>query len=355
MPAFSLAALHLIAVTGLWVSVQAGSGPLTAGLVLAYVLGIRHAFDADHIAIIDDSTRAALAKGRVLQNYGFYFAAGHSTIVFILAIAAAIFGTILIGEGSSDIATLGAHVGAVTGLIFIALVTALNIATLWGTLRLRREISSGEMRLEDVAETMSRRSGYARILGSSRLGRVGRKRWQLYVIGLLMGLGMESATEVSLIGMSATLGGSNIASVWVIAVCLPSSFAGGMMLFDSLDSMAMSHMYRWSSGRTETMLNVNVVMTSMTIAVSALILVVYGSELLVDAGIGDFLAPLASLSDSFETVGYAIAASFLLVWIVALAMVWRQNRRRNPPEAIGSQAGLEADSADNPVGEAVGQ
>jgi high-affinity nickel-transport protein len=253
-----------------------GSGELLgAGIgITAYTLGLRHAFDADHIGAIDNTTRKLMGEGQRPLSVGFFFSLGHSTIVFALAV--------LIALGAKGIAE-DARVHEITGVIGPAVSGTFLIAI--GLLNLR---SLGEPR-----GVMLRL--YARAT------RAIRKPWQMYPLGCLFGLGFDTATEVALL---AAAGGASAGGLpWYAVLSLPILFAAGMSLLDTVDGAFMSFAY----GRTRGSAAYNVTVTGLSVVVAL--------------GIGTLqLLSLAGEEVDAGRLGYAIAGLFALTWVVAVAV-----------------------------------
>jgi len=255
-----------------------GSGELLgAGIgITAYTLGLRHAFDADHIGAIDNTTRKLMGDGQRPLSVGFFFSLGHSTIVFVLAA--------LIALGAKGIAE-SARVHEVTGVIGPAVSGTFLIAI--GLLNLRG-LSAGEPR------GMMLRL-YARAT------RAITKPWQMYPLGCLFGLGFDTATEVALL---AAAGGAAAGGLpWYAILCLPILFAAGMSLLDTIDGAFMNFAY----GRARGSVAYNRAVTGISVAVAL--------------GIGTIqLLSLVGRGVDAGYLGYAIAGLFALTWVVALAV-----------------------------------
>lgn len=316
-----IAALHILGIV-LYLIGQgeiAGAGGLAGAGVLAYVLGMRHAFDADHIAVIDDTTRAMIYRGRRPVGVGFFFAMGHSSVVVILALL------IWWGAGSIDDGALaefrdtGGTVAAVVALAFLILVALLNGSVLRGLWRLWAGTKTGTPDLSLLDKELAARGLIARLLGSRARSLI-TSSWHLYPVGLLMGLGLETASEVTLLAMtaSATTGGD----VSLMAVLsLPLLFAAGMSTFDTADSLIMTRLYSWSHRDPVRTLFFNLATTMMTIAVAVMVAGVYASGLASQFLGWEWLDPIAALAEQFEVLGFGIAGIFIATWVTA-AFVW---------------------------------
>jgi nickel/cobalt transporter (NiCoT) family protein len=317
-----VAALHVAGVSLYLLYAGAGlaAGGLAGSGALAYVLGIRHAFDADHIAAIDDTTRVMLTRGRRPVGVGFFFAMGHSTVVVVLALAIAGAAGRVSQSQVDAVRSTGATVAVVVAMTFLLVVAGLNGSVLRTLVGLWRRLQGGEDTSLEVERALLARGVLARVAGG-RARNLIRSSWHMYPVGLLMGLGLETASEVTLLAMSATsaVGGA----VPLLAVLsLPLLFAAGMSTFDTADSLVMTRLYSWSTLKPARTLLFNIVTTALTVLLAAFIASVYLAGVLVDHAGWERLSPYARLSDHFELLGYGVAGLFVLTWLGALAY-WR--------------------------------
>jgi HoxN/HupN/NixA family high-affinity nickel-transporter len=314
--------LHIIG-WSLYISVA--NGPLGAGAfagagILAYTLGIRHAFDADHIAAIDDTTRLMVYRGRRPVGVGFFFAMGHSSVVVALAVVVALVAGAAAADETDQFREIGGVVSAIAATAFLALVAVLNALVLRTILRAWRDLRRGRLDERHLESHMARRGLINRLLGG-RARRLVRSSWHMYPLGILFGLGLETASEVTLLTLSASTAQAGPVPL-TATLSLPLLFAAGMSIFDTGDGLLMSKAYSWSYRHPARKLYYNIATTFATIAAAAFISSVYLAEMLVNyVGIA-FLAPYADLSEQFELLGYAIVAFFLLTWGGAW-LVWR--------------------------------
>jgi nickel/cobalt transporter (NiCoT) family protein len=212
----------------------------------AYTLGLRHAFDADHIAAIDNTTRKLMADGRRPLAVGFFFSLGHSTVVFALALLLATGVRAIIGPVEDDSSTLHRYTGllgaGVSG-VFLYLIAILNIVVLVGILRVFARLRRGDFDPDtDGAELEQRLEN--RGLLNRFLGRVTKsitKSWHMYPVGLLFGLGFDTATEVALLVLAGTSAAAGLP--WYAILCLPVLFTAGMCLLDTIDGSFMNFAY----------------------------------------------------------------------------------------------------------------
>lgn len=305
---------------------QLGGQVMGVGLGLtAYTLGMRHAFDADHIAAIDNTTRKQLAEGGRPVSIGFWFALGHSTIVFVLVTLLAAGVAALAGplaDESSWLQQGTALFGTLVSGLFLLVIGLVNLVVLVGVIRvlvrLRRDGTADEAALE---RQLNQRGGIARI--ASRATAVVTKPWHMYPVGLLFGLGFDTATEIGLLVLAG--GAAAVSLPWYAILALPVLFAAGMCLLDTADGVLMVHAYGWAQARPVRKLYYNLTVTGLSVAVALLI---GGIELigaLVNAtGItGGPLAAIASID--LGDLGFVVVGLFAAAWVLAVA-VWKLAR-----------------------------
>ncbi|MEK9663411.1 MAG: hypothetical protein VW239_01500 [Candidatus Nanopelagicales bacterium] len=282
------------------------SGATFAGAgVLCFVLGMRHAFDADHLAAIDDTTRLLVGRGKAPVSLGLGFATGHSLVVFLLFIVVAV-ATSRIGD--SSFAEIGGRIAMTVAAAFLLTIGILNARLVRRLLRERSKDPGADVPVAP-AGVMSSAFG-ARFRGRIQSG------WQMVPVGFVFGLGMETASEVALLGLSATASGQGVP--WWALLALPLLFAAGMALFDTLDSLMMTHLYTSEGATARVRLNFNIAVTGLTASIALVVGAVYLSELLTsEFGVG-LLAPIAELANHFEWMGYVIVAVYVALWLVLL-------------------------------------
>src|ERR1700712_2840270 len=288
---------------------------------LAYVLGVRHAFDADHIAAIDDTTRLMLQRGRRPVGVGFFFSLGHSSVVLVLAFIVATAAGAADSAGFAAFQEVGGVFAAVVAASFLLLVASLNAVVLRGVNRLWRRVRTGTVTEAEVDLQLLNRGLLNRMLGG-RAQTLIRSSWHMFPVGVLFGLGRETASEVTLLALSAsTASAGGLPAVAVLS--LPLLFAAGMSALDTLDSVLMSRAYSWAFRSPARRLYYNLATTGMTVLVAAFIGSVYLVGLISDAtGWGGPIAGYAGIADHFEVLGYAVAGTFLLSWSGA-ALYWK--------------------------------
>jgi nickel/cobalt transporter (NiCoT) family protein len=301
------------------------TGVLGVGVGLtAYMLGVRHAFDADHIASIDNTTRKLVEEGKPAVSTGFWFSLGHSSVVFgaalLLVLGVRSVAGVVQDESSSVGQTLGL-VGTLVAGTFLLLIGLMNLGSAVGIARVFRRMRAGEYDEAELEEHLHNRGLLARLLG--RVTRRVSKPWHLYPVGLLMGLGFDTATQVALLVLAA--GSAAFVLPWYAILVLPVLFAAGMSLFDTADGVLMTRAYGWAFLKPvrKVFYNLTVTVLSVTVALVIGTLVLVG--LLVERlGIGSGpLVWMASLD--LEFVGFAIVGLFVVTWAAAVA-VWRFGR-----------------------------
>ena len=303
----------------------------------AYMLGMRHAFDADHIAAIDTTTRKLIAQGQRPLAVGFFFSLGHSTIVFVLAVALAAGVRGLSGavedEGSALHEVTGVIGPTVSG-VFLLLLGLLNLVALLGIARILRRMRSGAYDDAELEEQLERRGLLNRIYG--RATRAVSRSWHMYPVGVLFGLGFDTATEVALLATAGTAAAADLPLYAIL--CLPILFAAGMTLLDTLDGAFMNFAYGWALSHPIRKVFYNLTVTALSVLVALLIgtiqLVAVLSE---QAGLAgqpwDFVAGV-----DLNHAGYAIFGVFLLVWVASMA-AWRFGRIEERWQPAGKAPG----------------
>ncbi len=325
-----VAVIGVLHVAGWTMYLSLTSGPLGAGAfagagVLAYVLGIRHAFDADHIAAIDDTTRLMVQRGRRPVGVGFFFAMGHSSVVVVLSLIVAVAAGAAAAGQVDAFREIGGTVSTVVAMVFLGLVAVLNTLVLKGIVGSWRDLRRGRLDEADLERQLLNRGLVNRILGG-RARTLIKHSWHMYPLGILFGLGLETASEVTLLTLSATTastaGGSAGTAPLVAALTLPLLFAAGMSAFDTFDGVLMSVAYSWSNRSPARRLFYNIATTAATVTVAGFIAAVYLAGVLADDFGVTALSGFAGIADEFELLGYLIVGFFVVVWGGA-ALLWR--------------------------------
>lgn len=289
--------------------------------VLAYVLGMRHAFDADHIAAIDNTTRKLMSEGQRPLAVGFFFSLGHSSVVAGLAILLN-FGLKSLGTQLKDDNSTLHQVTGVIGLtvsgIFLMIIAILNLIVLVGIFRIFIDMRQGKYSEEELEKHLDSRGFLMRFFGP--IARRIDKSWKMYPLGLLFGLGFDTATEVGLLVLA---GSSVIAGLpWWAILSLPLFFAGGMSLLDTIDGSFMNFAYGWAFSQPVRKVYYNIVITSLSVGTALFIgglelIQVLSGQLDLTGGIWDW-----ANSIQLNTAGYYIVVAFVVVWAFAL-LLWR--------------------------------
>ena len=287
--------------------------PLLLGTaLLAYGFGLRHAVDADHIAAIDNVTRKLMQDGRRPVSVGFFFALGHSTVVLVAAAAIAATATALSGfEGAKAIGGIISTAVSATFLFAIAAMNVLILVSIWRTFRHVRR--GGAYVESDFDMLLNSRGFLARIFRP--VFRIVTRSWHMYPVGFLFGLGFDTATEVALLGISATQAAHGM-SIWSIMV-FPTLFAAGMSLIDTTDGILMMGAYNWAFVKPIRKLYYNLSITLVSVVVAV---VIGGIEAL--GLIGDqldlhgwFWDAIGGLNDNFNMLGFIIIGIFIAAWV----------------------------------------
>jgi high-affinity nickel-transport protein len=289
--------------------------------VTAYTLGMRHAFDADHIAAIDNTTRKLMAEGKRPVSVGFWFSLGHSSVVFGLCLLLSLGVKALAGQVQNDSSSLQQTTGligtAVSG-VFLLLIGVINLVVLKQILGVFGEMRRGTYDEDALEEHLNKRGLINRILGP--VMRLVSKPWHMYPTGLLFGLGFDTATEVSLLVLAGGAAAFNLP--WYAILTLPILFAAGMSLLDSIDGCFMNFAYGWAFSNPVRKVYYNITITALSVAVALIIGGIEVISIITDkAGITS--GPLAWIGGlDLNVVGYVIVALFVATWAVAL-LVWR--------------------------------
>ena len=308
-----------------WAFAAFGDRPtVMATALLAWVFGLRHAVDADHIAAIDNVVRKLMQAGDAPRSVGLYFALGHSTVVVVATMLLAL-GVIGFG-GDSLLKDIGGLIGTSVSALFLLVIAAINLAIfagLWRTFRAARE--QGVHDAEGLDRLLANRGFLARLLGP--MFRLVTKPWHMYPLGFLFGLGFDTATEVGLLSISASEAarGASLADVLVF----PALFATGMALVDTADSALMVSAYRWAFVDPMRKLWYNLTITGASVAIALFIGGIEALGLIADRlGLtGGVWTLVDHLNGSLANVGFAVIALFALAWLVSVVLYRRIERR----------------------------
>lgn len=323
----TIVALHLAGFATLLLLVVPG-GYLVDGAVFgvglgitAYTLGVRHAFDADHIAAIDNTTRKLVAENRKPMSVGFWFSLGHSTIVFVLVALLAAGVKALAAHLEDENSRLQQWTGVFgTGVsgTFLILIGLLNLISLIGIWRVFREMRQGRYDEAELERRLDARGALNRVFGP--LMRAVRAPWHMYPVGLLFGLGFDTVTEVGLLVIAGGAAATDLP--WYAILVLPVLFSAGMSLFDALDGTFMNYAYGWAFAGPVRKIYYNIVVTGLSVAVALLI----GAQEIISITaekLGLTSGPLAWVGAlDLGAMGFIIVGLFVVTWVLAVA-VWR--------------------------------
>ncbi len=315
------------ALAWVWAAVVFGGSPVLLGAAgLAYMLGLRHALDADHIAAIDNVTRKLMREGRRTQSVGLYFSLGHSTVVLLAALALAIASSAFQAR-IDTVHEVASIVGTVVSALFLLSVGAANLVSLAAGWRALAAAKRGEaLPAAGAAASPALRGPVGRLLRPV-LRMVGRS-WHLYPVGFLFGLGFDTASEVGLLALSAAQAAHGLAVAQVLV--FPALFAAGMSLLDTTDAVVMTRLYGWAFGTPIRTLYYNLAITFVSVAVAVVVGGIEASRLVAQQWNGSGAS--WDLSErSSVAIGAAIVAVSLACWAIS-ALVDRRSARINLPE-----------------------
>jgi nickel/cobalt transporter (NiCoT) family protein len=322
-----IALLHIVG----WGTLIAIVGPqhLAAGTtafgfgigLTAYTLGVRHAFDADHIAAIDNTTRKLMHEGKRPRSVGFWFSFGHSSVVFALTLLLVVGVGAVAGpvrDGNSQLHIITGLIGTVVSSGFLYAIAALNIVVLVDIWKLFRRMRTGQCDEDALEKQLARRGLISRLLG--RVMNFVTEPWQMYAVGLLFGLGFDTATEIALLVLTSSGAASGLP--WYAVLCLPILFAAGMSLFDTIDGSFMTAAYGWAIARPARKVYYNLVVTGLSVAVALMIGTVeiiglLGERLSLHGPVWSWVAAL-----DLNRIGFVIVGLFVATWVFAVA-VWK--------------------------------
>jgi len=327
MMCLTIAALHVVGFGVFFLAIlpshYRGLGLGIAGL--AYSLGLRHAFDADHIAAIDNTTRKLMSEGKRPLRVGYWFSLGHSTVVVAVGLGVAVAERTIYGavsHGTSPVEQVGGIFGVLVSATFLYVIAILNMAVLAGIVRVFRSMRTGRYDERELDRQLQNRGLIARIL-RKRMTAI-TEEWHMYPMGVLFGLGFDTATEVALLASTAVLASGHV-PVYAI-MCLPILFTAGMCLLDTLDGVFMNCAYSWAFLDPVRKAYYNLAITGLSIAICFFIATIELLGLLasrVRSLHGGFWQYVASFD--INRAGFVIVAMFVLCWIGAVAF-WRFGR-----------------------------
>ena len=310
--------MHIVG-WGLLLSI-AGQYPALVGLGgLAYSFGLRHAFDADHISAIDNTTRKLLQDGKRPVGVGFFFSLGHSSVVLLIALALGFAVRVVVDSVVSDdgaLRDIGGLVGTTVSGVFLLLIGLLNLIILLDIVGVFRRMRRGEYTRVTLEEHLVTGGVLTRVF--KHLFNVISESWQLYPIGFLFGLGFDTASEVALLAISA--GAASQGVPFVALLSLPLIFAAGMALADTTDGAFMAKAYSWAFSNPVRKLFYNMTMTGLSVFVALFVGLVELLQILIQK-LGLHGEPWDAVADfDLGTLGFVIVGSFILAWLIAFAI-----------------------------------
>jgi high-affinity nickel-transport protein len=295
----------------------------------AFTLGLRHAFDADHIAAIDNVTRKLMQEKKTPAAVGLFFSLGHSTVVFVAAALIGLGASFLrqgIQSGNSSLETTAGLIGTSVSALFLFAMAAINVIILLQVVRAFRKVTSGGLYDEDAIEEMLNQRGFfARIF--RRLFRTVDASWKMYPVGFLFGLGFDTATEIGLFVLAGSVGTYHVP--FYAAFLLPLMFTAGMTLMDTTDSIMMLGAYGWAFVKPIRKLFYNMTITLISVLVALVIggvetLSIVQGQLNLGGPFWSFIANITS-GGNFGWVGVSIISIFVVSWLLS-TVIYRINR-----------------------------
>ncbi len=304
-----------------WALLAFRNYPLLVGTaLLAYGFGLRHAVDADHIAAIDNVTRKLMQEGKQPVGVGFFFSLGHSTIVVLASVAIA--ATAIAFKDKFDaFHSIGGVIGTSVSALFLLAIALMNMVILVNVHRAFRRVKAGGAYADEDLDMLLAGRGFLARIFRPMFRLIGRS-WHMYPLGVLFGLGFDTATEVGLLGISAAEAAKGM-SLWSILV-FPALFTAGMSLVDTTDSILMLGAYGWAFVKPIRKLYYNMTITFVSVLVALLVGGIEALGLIADRLElkGPFWSDIGALNDNFGTIGYVIIAIFVVSWI-ASAVIYR--------------------------------
>lgn len=328
--AFVIIALHFLGFTMLFITAKHHyhiSKLAVFGLgtgILAYTLGMRHAFDADHISAIDNTTRKLMAEKKRPLSVGFFFSLGHSTVVCLLGVLLNFGIKAINSQVHSTRSALHQITGTMGTLVsgsFLYLIAILNVIILVSIIKIFTEMRLGKYSEDELENQLNQLGLMNRFFG--KLSRSVDKSWKMYPIGFLFGLGFDTATEVALLVLS----GSAVASglpFWAV-ISLPILFTAGMTLFDTFDGCFMNFAYGWAFSRPIRKVYYNIAITGLSVVVALFIGTIelvglLAQEFNLNGGLWDWLQNF-----NINKAGFVIVGLFVVTWVIAV-LIWRLGR-----------------------------
>ena len=305
-----------------------------AGLgIVAYVFGLRHGLDADHIAAIDNTTRKLIQEGKRPISVGTWFSLGHSTVVIGLVVSL-VFATREVLNSIPSIQSFGSVLGTSISGVFLWLIGIINVVIVLEIYRIFKGVRQGHCDQKELEIQLDKRGLMNRYFG--RFFKIIRKPWQIYPVGVLFGLGFDTASEIALISISVAVGASSSIPLWMILI-LPFMFTCGMVVVDTTDAIAMRMAYGWAYLNPIRKIYYNLTITIISVLVAFVIggvelFQVLSGELRLTGGVWSFFGGL-----DFETLGIWIVVLFIGSWLASMAYYrfghFEDNLLKSPPQA----------------------
>lgn len=311
--------LHIVGIVFMWIG--SSQYPLMMSMgVIAYTLGLRHAFDADHIAAIDNTVRKLLQQKQNPMGVGFYFSLGHSSVVFLMAAALGVAVT-WAQRHLPTFQSTGGLIGTIVSGVFLLLIGILNFIILVQLIQLFRQLRHRHITDAQMDELIESRGLMMRFVRP--LFQFIQKSWHIFPLGFLFGLGFDTASEVSLLALSAGAAQHTVPFLGIIA--LPILFASGMSLLDTLDGVLMTNAYHWAFDKPVRKIFYNITMTAISVVAAIIIGGVEIVQLLGEKwhwknGVLGWMTQI-----DFGWLGYALVIVLMLSWLIAI-MVWKVGR-----------------------------
>lgn len=314
-----VAALHIVGIVFLFIAAKTNPGLWGIGFI-AYALGLRHAFDVDHIAAIDNTVRKLVQQKRNPLGVGFYFSLGHSTVVFIMSVITAL-SVHWIQQEMPEMQEIGGLIGTSVSGIFLIAIGIINFIILVRLYQLFRQFRKGQHQPDEFDRLMQSRGFISRFI--SPLYRLISRSWHVYPLGFLFGLGFDTASEISLLAISAGAAKESLPVIGILS--FPILFAAGMSLMDTADGVFMTTAYRWAFSTPLRKLYYNLSVTAIAVAAALMIGTIELAQIISEKlGLNGKGWGFIQAID-FGMLGYMLVALFILAWAVSVA-VWKWGR-----------------------------
>jgi nickel/cobalt transporter (NiCoT) family protein len=306
-----------------WALVEFNNHPaLLATALLAYAFGLRHAVDADHIAAIDNVIRKLMQEGKRPLTVGFFFSLGHSTVVVLATIAVAAT-ALALQSHFNEFKAIGGVIGTSISAAFLLIIGIINLVILIRVWRSFRHVRAGGRLEAEHLDLLLAGRGFLARLFRGVFGMIS-KSWHMYLLGFLFGLGFDTATEVGLLGISATQVAQGM-SLWSMLI-FPALFTVGMALVDTTDGIFMVGAYGWAFANPLRKLWYNLTITAVSVVVALFIGTIEALGLLADklGLVGGFWSTIGQLNGALASFGFAIIGLFIVSWLIS-ALIYRWN------------------------------